>query len=323
LSVLILSSPQDLHSQAVERQLVKLGKSVSYWRPQNLLNDSTFNLTLGGNEELLCRVRMVGEESVLELNQFESVWLRRPGQVKSRPMPASWIERLCEHESTRALQGTFRLWPCFWVNHPQKQSEAMLKIYQLEMAKQCGLLVPKTLITNDPEQARLFSKSEKGKIIYKLIDSRSGLCFPSSELPRSIPTMPFRQTDADYLNQVASCLHLFQARVKKVSDLRVTIVGQSIFAAEIKSQSEGELLDWRSHAELPMAEFQLPETVKKSCLRLMQRLGLTFAALDFCLDSDGRCVFLEINPDGQFLWIEEEVGLPISKALARLLAQAE
>jgi glutathione synthase/RimK-type ligase-like ATP-grasp enzyme len=196
-----------------------------------------------------------------------------------------------------------------------------LKLYQLEMARRCGLIIPETIVTNDPIKALEFSKNHQGKIIYKLIDSRSGLCFPTFELPRSIPTMPFRDSDNEHLDQVDLCLHLFQERIKKVSDLRVTIVGNVIFAAEIKSQSQGELLDWRSNPSLPVEPFKLPDKVKENCLLLMQKLGLSFAALDFCLDADGNCSFLEINPDGQFLWIEEALGLPISEALARLLAR--
>ncbi len=257
----------------------------------------------------------------LQVDQFKSVWLRRPGLVKSKPMAEPWIERFAEHESTRALAGAFRLLPCFWVNDPEKQNEAMLKIYQLEIARKCGLIIPETIVTNDPTKALEFSKNHHGKIIYKLIDSRSGLCFPLYELPRSIPTMPFRESDHEHLDQVDLCLHLFQERIEKVSDLRITIVGSSIFAAEIKSQSEGKLLDWRTHPDLPIISFKLAEKVKESCLLLMQRLGLSFAALDFCLDKNGNCIFLEINPDGQFLWIEEAIGLPIAETLARLLAR--
>jgi RimK-like ATP-grasp domain len=323
LSVLILSSPKDVHSQAVEKHLAELGLQVVYWRPQKLLTDSklTLNLTMDGAR---CQIQFNNDEHQLislPLEQIKSVWLRRPGLVKAKAMPEAWIERLAEQESSRALEGVFRLLPCFWVNVPEKQNEAMLKVYQLEVARQCGLEIPKTLITNDPEQALAFSKSEQGRIIYKLIDSRSGLCFPTYELPRSIPTMPFRPSDNQHLNQVDSCLHLFQERINKVSDLRVTIVGASVFAAEIKSQSEGELLDWRSHPSLPVQPFSLPKKVEEGCLLLMKKLGLSYAALDFCLDSQGNCIFLEINPDGQFLWIEEAIGLPIAEALAKLLAR--
>lgn len=305
------------------KELAKLGVQVIYWRPQILLSQSQFTLSLG-SKEAQCQIQFsngADQTIAFEPKRVRSVWLRRPGIVRSKPMPEPWIERFCEHESTKALEGAFRLWPCFWVNAPAKQSEAMLKIHQLELARQCGLTIPDTIITSDPVKALEFSDNHKGKIIYKLIDSGSGLCFPIYELPRSIPTMPFRDGDTQHLNQVALCLHLFQERVNKVSDLRITIVGDSIFSAAIQSQSKGELLDWRSQPALPVKPFKLPEAVENSCLLLMRKLGLSFAALDFCLDANGNCIFLEINPDGQFLWIEEAISLPIAEAVARLLAR--
>jgi len=322
VSVLILSSPNDVHSKAVAHHLAQFGLEITYWRPQNLLTESLFTFAL--NEDGFdCQLAADGKERLntqISLAAIESFWLRRPGSVKSRRMPEGWIESLVEHESSRALEAIFRLLPALWVNHPASQQEAMLKVRQLEVARQCGLAIPDTIVTNDPKQVAEFYKRHNSEIIYKLIDSRSGRCFPLFELPRSIPTLPVRQIDLNYLDQVGSCLHLFQKRIAKKSDLRVTIVGQKVFAAEIESQEQEELLDWRLKKDLPIKPFQLPNEIEQSCLLLIQKLGLNFAALDFCRTFQGELVFLEANPDGQFLWIEEALELPISLALAKLLA---
>jgi glutathione synthase/RimK-type ligase-like ATP-grasp enzyme len=325
LSVLILSSPTDVHSAAVEQHLAEMGLDVIYWRPQIALTESviSFSFHRKGFDCWLEYNQSKERTNAVSLEKFKSVWLRRPGLVKSKRMPEIWIERLAEHESSRAIEGIFRLLPCFWVNHPLKQQEAMLKIHQLELARQCGLTVPETIVTNDPEKVTEFYGLCKGEMIYKFIDSRSGQYFPLYELPRSIPTLPFRQTDLEYLDQVRSCLHLFQRRVAKISDIRLTVIGRKVFAAEIRSQDGGELLDWRLDRNLPVEKFKLPNEIEEQSLLFMDKLGLSYAALDFCRTPEGEMVFLEANPDGQFLWIEEALNLPMSYELARLLAGKE
>jgi glutathione synthase/RimK-type ligase-like ATP-grasp enzyme len=52
----------------------------------------------------------------------------------------------------------------------------------------------------------------------------------------------------------------------------------------------------------------------------MRRLGLEYGAIDLRLTPDGEYVFFEVNPAGQFLFVEHACGLPISAALAARLA---
>jgi D-alanine-D-alanine ligase-like ATP-grasp enzyme len=44
--------------------------------------------------------------------------------------------------------------------------------------------------------------------------------------------------------------------------------------------------------------------------------------VDFRIDHHGRYVFLEVNPQGQFRYVEIQTGMPISRALACFLASA-
>jgi glutathione synthase/RimK-type ligase-like ATP-grasp enzyme len=132
--------------------------------------------------------------------------------------------------------------------------------------------------------------------------------------------MQLRPEDLNYLEQVRLGMHLFQERVDKVSDIRATVVGDQIFACEIASQDQGELLDWRLKSNLPMKEYIVSKELKQRCLLLMDKLGLTFGALDFCKTPDDRLIFLEVNPNGQYLWIEQALDMPISLELAKLLA---
>ena len=64
-------------------------------------------------------------------------------------------------------------------------------------------------------------------------------------------------------------------------------------------------------ANAQLEPFSLPEQVEASLLRLMDRFGINFASLDMILTPEGEFVFLELNPNGAWLWLEFELGLPL------------
>ncbi|NJR75066.1 MAG: hypothetical protein HC773_18390 [Scytonema sp. CRU_2_7] len=114
----------------------------------------------------------------------------------------------------------------------------------------------------------------------------------------------------------------FQAYIPKRLELRITVVGQQVFAAEIHSQETNHTrYDWRryDHHKTPYFPHELPPEVEQRCVQLVEKLGLCYGAIDMILTPDGRYVFLEINPNGQYLWIELATGLPISDAICDLL----
>ena len=118
------------------------------------------------------------------------------------------------------------------------------------------------------------------------------------------------------------CPVIFQAYVPKRVELRITVVGRQVFAAEIHSQHSNHTKhDWRRYDryQTPYFPHSLPTHLQQLCVRLVERLGLCYGAIDTVLTPDGRYVFLEINPNGQYLWIEKMTGLPISDAICDLL----
>lgn len=137
-----------------------------------------------------------------------------------------------------------------------------------------------------------------------------------------IYTHEIEEEDLEKLNLVSNSPTLFQKCISKKIELRITIVGDKIFTASIDSQaSEKTRVDWRNYdfQNVSHTTFKLPEKVEGLCFQLIKRLGLVFSAIDMILTPDDRYIFLEINPNGQYLWIELLTGLPISEAIARLL----
>ena len=116
-----------------------------------------------------------------------------------------------------------------------------------------------------------------------------------------------------------------QSYIEKQFELRVTVVGQDVFAAKIDSQkyAKGQgAEDWRQ-AEDPdkfLSSYEMKEEDQKKCLEVVTRLGLNFGCLDFVVQPDGELVFLECNPNGQWLWIELATKAPISESIAIFLA---
>jgi len=251
-------------------------------------------------------------------SDITAVWYRRPApfEFPSEFSPAAHI--FAEKETRAAIQGLWQLLDCLWVNHPEKNRVAEVKLNQLKTASRLGLEIPKTLLTNDPEEVRKFFQSCSENIIIKTLTG--GLV--TDELDSTaIYTNVVGKEDVKYIDTVRYTPTLFQEYVPKEIELRITVVGEKVFAAEIHSQTRQKtLVDWRRDAlNLSHIEHKLPKEIEEKCESLVRSFGLHFGAIDMILTPDGRYVFLEINPNGQWAWIEDLTGMPISEALIELL----
>jgi hypothetical protein len=318
MKVLILSSPEDTHAQAVEGHLKDMGVGVDYLRFNDLLQQCKVAVRLEGGSQSYAVNKQNGE--LLDLSSYSSIWHRRPGRIQAGQFIEPWIGQMVEQETRAALDGIFASLPCLWVNHPRNDYACMQKLWQLKVASDLGLSIPRTVVTNDPEVVREFVDVCDGDVVYKLISELSNRSIPAYEEPRGVCTLPLRTQDLEFIDQVGHAMHLFQKRIEKAYELRVTVVGSKIFCVRIDSQSGSAKLDWRNDYSVNMEPSTLPEDISRRILALMKAMGLNYGAMDFCVTHDGQQVFLEINPVGQYLWLEQRCQLPISLELARLLA---
>ena len=112
---------------------------------------------------------------------------------------------------------------------------------------------------------------------------------------------------------------IFQKYIEKEYELRITVVGEEIFAAKVLSQSDCEtIVDWR-RKNLRFQCCEVPEELNEKCCQMMKRLGIAFGAFDFIRTKEGQYYFLEVNPNGQWVWIENDTGLKISDAIINYL----
>jgi glutathione synthase/RimK-type ligase-like ATP-grasp enzyme len=207
-----------------------------------------------------------------------------------------------------------------WVPaRPAAVFQAQHKASHLRLAGALGFELPPTLITNNPDDFLGFYREHGGRIVSKLVDAAFFRTFGESLARYTEPVTP---RDVAYTEAVRYVPMIFQAYVPKRVELRITVVGRQVFAAEIHSQASNHTRhDWRRYdlSETPHAAHDLPPDVERRCVQLVARLGLCYGAIDMIVTPDGRYVFIEINPSGQYLWIEQLTGLPITNALCDLL----
>jgi len=115
---------------------------------------------------------------------------------------------------------------------------------------------------------------------------------------------------------------MFQEYVEKAYEIRLTVIGDTYFPVTIKSQeSETTSVDWRAQNEMSYGEYHpLPDELITKVQALLRTLGLVYAAIDFIVTPAGEYVFLEANPNGQFIWMQTALGLPLAETMATLLA---
>jgi hypothetical protein len=309
--ILIVTQEYDSHADLVTEQLDRRG--VPYMRFNTAEMATGARLSLDNCAHQMVGTLESGSKSVA-LDQVTSVWFRR-GLL------------LPENEScTAALEGAVRaavtllagrLQDCFWVNPYWPDQRAHAKPYQLAVAAKVGLDIPRTLITNRPNDAADFCHSCGGEIIYKAAepyhvkDDQGGI--------RALYTSKVTQGDLRiYAPGISMVPCVFQECLRKQSEIRVTVVGSKVFAAE--------LIPRHSSVDIRLARHDTscrPTTIPQEALlqagKLLRRLGLVFASMDFVKTTDGRFVFLEVNPSGQWYWVEQLTGMPILDAVVELL----
>jgi hypothetical protein len=317
--ILILTQLCDPHADRVEAGLRARGADVFRLDHAEFPGHVTVEASIGNNGP---RTVLHSSQGTLDLEQVTAVWHRRP----QPPAPAA--DHLDENaqayvaeECRTFLDGLWQSLDCFKMPGEKFLFRAAeSKLCQLRLAAQLGVDIPPTLITNSPQKLREFYREQGGCIISKLASG----AFHRSEVAHS----SFRYTelvsprDLTHSRSIRHAPMIFQGYVPKKVELRVTVVGNQVFAAEIHSQSTNHTRhDWRryDHGNTPIAPHDLPQRYRDFCVSYVRRLGLHYGAIDMILTPDGRYVFIEINPNGQYLWIENESGLPITEAVCDLL----
>jgi MvdD-like protein with pre-ATP grasp domain len=319
--ILILTMQGDRTADRVERELAARGGAVVRFDPAELPERAVCSLRFTAGAGWRRTIERTGAPAI-DLAAVTSVWLRRPG---ARVAPAAIADPrarsylLAEWRDVAA--DVFSTLACRWLPGPPDVVLAQQrKCRPLMLAHELGFAIPATALTSRPADLFELHRAHGGDIITKLPGPSA---FPDAfagELARYTERVVPR--DLGHARELRWCPILIQENVAKRLEVRATVVGDRVFAAEIHSQaSHRTRQDWRryDHANTRYAIHALPAEHERRCVELTRRLGLCYGAIDLIVTPDGEYVFLEINPAGEYGWVEDLTRLPISEAICDLL----
>ncbi len=253
--------------------------------------------------------------SILGENFYKSVWFRRTKLPEISGLKNE--EKLYVLNETESFfKNIFASLSAKWLSDPSAIFKAENKMLQLKIAQKIGFTIPDTIITNSKvELLNFYQDCQRNIIIKPISHTRIQYQEGSSFVFTNPVTAQFIEDIENY--DLTPCI--FQHNISKEYEIRVTVVGDEVFPAAVYSQSDIETRnDWRKK-KLKFHKIELPDIIQKKCLRLVKELNLEFGAIDLIKTPKGEYVFLEINPNGQWAWIESQTGQEISKAIINFL----
>lgn len=309
--IIIISEPADVHAQAVIRELESFGaKDVRILNFNDFPTKMSIAMKIANERESEFIINFPDGRAV-PMDEVISVWWRRPQAFRLPEKMSPQARQFAMTEAATAFQGMWQSTNTLWVNDILKDAAASHKPWQLQLAKQLGLRVPDTLMTNDPAEARRFWQKYPGSVVYK--------CFVETYHSWR-ETRILKREEEKLSASISLAPVIFQEYIPAAVDLRITAIGPALYSAEAHSQQGEYKIDVRLNNDIPYKPHQLPADVESKLLKLMRLMGLEYGAIDMRVTPNGEYVFLEVNPAGQFLYVEYAAGIPISKALAAHLA---
>lgn len=254
----------------------------------------------------------------LPIQDIHTAWYLREGDdTAKRKKSLEW--RFARNESRATLHSLYSTLPCKWINKKETLDFVTSnKFFQQQIALQSGLLVPPTLISNDHDSLIELAESKNGLLLKSLgyIDlDKNGEYFLYSEKFSKDEISKSRES-------VQSCPVFAQEYIEKLYEYRVMAIGDKILSCRIDSQSSKMTkVDWRHYdfANVEHLQVELPQDVNEKLLVFMKKIGLRYGAIDLIETPEGKFIFLEINPSGQWGWIHDFAHLPIPEAVADML----
>ncbi len=323
-TILIVTNSADLHADLIVPILAAKG-----CRPFRIDLDAFPRdyqcVQLFGADGVSQRIRLLSDGHWLDLDEVGAVWLRKAAEFSYRSAELGPQERaFAKLETEQALFGLLYNLDCYWISHPRALRGAQWKGEQLKRAMRFGFRVPVSVVTNSADEARRFLQSLDGGKIFKTLSSPAlgaDVLAPEQRTTAGLRTMLVDEGMLAQLDAVDELPCHFQEYVPKQYELRVTVIGRRAFAAKIHSQDDPRtMIDSRDmSAEIRYEATTLPSDIEQRCVEFVRSYGLEYGAIDLIVTPSGDYVFLENNPGGQFLYVEQLV--PEFKLLEALADQ--
>ncbi len=316
MSVLILGSLRDFHVRAVQWALGECGIPVQVLTHAQFPTGASMSAAFeaDGGFRVTCREQGRATLDLADLSSVGLVWCRRPLHLGADGMRGVHPDDLpiVQRESEDFMLGLAAALSvrtqgrAIWVNPIESRIRARSKLCQLSLAHACGLSIPPTLVSNDPDELQAFHDRHHGRLIFKAFRPLDW------GMEAGFRTLPTTRLDPDFLRMrgaIQRCPLIYQAEVKKRYELRVLICGDELHCLRVDSQhSSHTATDWRLYSAgdeaLPASRHELSDADSQALLAMARALGILYGCADLIVDQEGRLIFLEINQQGQFLFMD-------------------
>ncbi len=312
-TILLITEQFDPTADNLIQVLRQRGCPVLRWNLDRYPQDSTLTYRVTAHE---FGGSIATEGRLVPFDLIGSVWYRAS---RCRGFPAGLNSEelaFAAREAESALNSLPLVTDWRWLNEPRRHRDATWKPAQLAIARRLGLAIPRTVITNDPAVVTAFREECGGTIIFKSLSQTLGL-----EPGKAAFTAVVTDEVLSSLSLIRHTPGIFQELVPKNFEVRLTVVADKMFAAKIMSQqNELTKIDWRiAPHDVKYEPVELPADIRDKVRAFMAETGLTYSCIDFIVTPEGRHIFLESNPRGQYLWIEHYTGMKITDAIADAL----
>ena len=317
--ILIITNSADPHSDSVINQ-IKKKESIFRVNTDELLNNFRYDFFIDDKSLTNSFINPIGR--ILKLEEIRSVYYRRPEKpILSEKTSFDYIS------ISEAWNGFFHvlysIYDKVWLGHPHIDKFASSRLVQLKTAQKIGWNIPPTIISRNPDEIRMFCRKYSELAIKPL--GEKGASIDGQWFPYFTSRISAEQIINKNNSELSVTYSYLQAYIPKKNEWRITVIGNEVFPCILNSQDSTDgKIDWRTvHFDTIKHEIgEISETFKRQLIQYLNYLKLPFGAFDFILTPNNKFVFLECNPNGQWLWIEELTKLPISNSIAKWLETA-
>ena len=319
-TVLLITNTNDGdHTDKVEAGIRARGWEAVRLNTDRLATEITVSYRFVNGSKSIIGIHTANK--MVDLAVVTNVWYRRPEP------PTLTISNEAQREFAIGEYEEFlnNLWfilrDRFWVNDFLALVRARPKLPQLDVASSLGFKVPQTCVTNNPKVFREFYEQHR-QLIYKTL--RRPYIGTRERIEYSVPTSRIEEKHlSDIERLLPNAPGFFQEYIQKQYEVRVTIIGNQVFAAKIESAAGPvPVTDWRSgvaRGTIEVSSFQVPTLIEEQCRKFLNYYNLRFGAIDLICNPEGEYVFLENNPNGQWFWIEHLTRQPLTDSMCELL----
>lgn len=295
--IVIVTVRADFHAIAIQGRIRAMGyRQCHIVECDHLAQGNNIYYTIGiegGTDRVT-----TSEGKTVAISEASLIWLRRTRANQTLRYPLTQEEGydIVNNDCRGALSGYLAtIFQGKWISHPEATARAADKIYQQEVARRCGFRVPKTAIAQCTADVIEFFQACGGQIIVKTIVGANEPFLETKRIPdpTAFSEQAYNAAPAIYQEYIEGSKHLrlLNMRHKSLCGLIDT-----------------DKVDWRPDLNVSISPWPVPESVHHRVRTVIEQLGLEMGIVDIKITPSGELVWLEVNPQGQFLFLE-----PISK----------